>query len=97
MAIMAYEFIETPEVNTNLWSSTPIMIVPGCTYHMSFDIKRDSSDTDTHPCYISLNPLDDNKNLIKSSKVLLISNTETTLAEPLSEGQTTVTLTSAKN
>ena len=97
MATMAYEFIETPEVNTNLWSSTPIMIVPGCTYHMSFDIKRDPSDTDTHPCYISLNPLDDNKNFINSNRVLLIAKTETTLAEPLSAGQTTVTLTSATN
>ena len=97
MAIMAYEFIETPEVNTNLWSSTPIMIVPGCTYHMSFDIKRDSSDTDTNYCYVALNPLDDNKNFIVSNKVLLIAKTETTLAEPLSEGQTTVTLTSAEN
>ena len=67
MAIMAYEFIETPEVNTNLWSSTPIMIVPGCTYHMSFDIKRDPSDTDTNYCYVALNPLDDNKNFIDST------------------------------
>ena len=40
---------------------------------------------------------DDNKNFIRPNRILLISNTETILAEPLSAGQTTVTLSSATN
>ena len=97
MALMSYELIESSEGSTNLWSDKLIEIIPGCTYNMSFDIKRDSSDTDTNYCYVALNPYDKDKNFLSVERVCLISNTETTLASDLTSGATSATLTSGTN
>ncbi len=98
MALMSYEFIEPDNTNENLWESEEyLQVIPGCTYHMSFDIKRDSTDTDTNAFYIAINPYDVNKKFIYCYQVYLISNTETTLASDLKYGDTAVALTDGTN
>lgn len=77
--------------------STKYMI-PICntdTYKMEFDIKFNSDLSGNK--YYSLMPYDQYKNHIDITSINKYANTDTTLAKPLNNGDTTVTLTDASN
>lgn len=73
-------------------------VIPICdtdTYKMEFDIKF-NADLSSNK-YYSLMPYDQHKKHIEITSINKYSNTDTTLAEPLNNGDTTATITDASN
>lgn len=70
-------------------------VANGRQYKLTFDLKINT--TDSHPWYIALRCYDANKQHIDIQKVNKVANTNTTLAAAVTNGATSVQLTSAAN
>ncbi|MDD3121935.1 MAG: carbohydrate binding domain-containing protein [Candidatus Izemoplasmatales bacterium] len=80
---------------SNLTNTPYIPINPNDDYIISFDIKFNTIDSNNF--YIALKTYDSDKSLITIASVNKTPNTETTLAQELKNGDTTVTLTDGTN
>lgn len=82
-------------LNGDLSQNIFIPVSSDRTYRLTFDLKVNSNCGSYF--YIALKPYDSSKNLIGITTTYIKSNTNTTLAEDLVSGDTTVTLTDATN
>lgn len=82
-------------VTGNLTHSQIIPVSSNDTYRISFDIKFNT--TDSPNFYIALQPFDSDKNAISISSTNKVNSTDTTLAQALANGNTTVTLSDTSN